>query len=82
MNKGFNDYEGYRKAKMIWEQNSQDGSYDIIEEDSEQELRMLETALSLRPGLYEQNPELKAMMESRIQEIRSKLSGGNWNGEV
>lgn len=73
------DYGEYGRVKLAWEQESQGDSYDTVETDSEQELRMLETALNLRPGLYEQNPELKAMMESRIQSIRSKLNTRKMN---
>ena len=75
------NYEEYKKAMMAWKQDSMGDPYDIVEADSEQELRMLEMALSLRPGLYEMNPELKAMMTARIRDIKSKLKGGNLNDE-
>ena len=77
------DNEEYKKAKMAWEQEPEGGSYDIVMPDSEEELRMYEANLRLRPKLYEQNPELKAMVESRIQAIRQKLYGidSNYNGK-
>lgn len=74
------DYEGYKKAKMAWEQEPVGGSYDVIEPDSEEELRMHETNLRLRPKMYEQNSELKAMVEARIQAIKLKLYGNENNG--
>ena len=73
------NYEEYKKAKLSWEQEPECGSYDIIEPDSKEELRMLEAELELnlkrRPGLYEQYPELKAESEARINALRLKLYG-------
>ena len=73
------NYEEYKKAKLSWEQEPEDGSYDIVEPGSEQELRMLVAELELnlkrRPGFYEQYPELKAESEARINALRLKLYG-------
>ena len=41
------NYEEYKKAKMAWEQEPEDGSYHIVEPDSELELRMLMAELEL-----------------------------------
>lgn len=71
--------EEYQKAKLAWEQEPEGGSYDIVEPDSEQELRILEADreinLRRRPGFYEQYPELKAELEARIRTLRLKLYG-------
>ena len=71
--------EEYQKAKLSWKQEPEDGSYDIVEPGSEQELRIYEAELKLnlrrRPGLYEQYPELEAELEARIHSLRLKLYG-------
>lgn len=72
-------YEEYKRSKLEWEQEPEGDSYDVIEADSEEELRMYETNMRLRPKLFEQNPELKAKVEARIRAIRLKLYGAENN---
>ena len=73
------EYEEYKKTKLVWEQEPEGGSYDIIEPGSEQDLRMLEANLEInlrrRPKMYEQHPELKAESEAQIRALRLKLYG-------